>query len=371
MDTKGRGLAGVTVGETAISTVGKEGKGLTYRGYTIEDLALQGSFEEVVYLLIYGDLPTKAQLARYQEALKNHQSLPKAICQLLELIPKSAHPMDVLRTACSALGSLEPEDKSNTQNIAERLMPFCASVLWYWHYFQVFGKRISVETHEETLAGHFLHLMTQQKPKEEHQEALDLSLILYAEHEFNASTFAARVCASTDSDFYSCIVSAIGTLRGSLHGGANEAAMTLIEQFDSPAATEVGIQKSLAEKKLIMGFGHRVYKDFDPRTILIKPWAKRLNEEMNNSLQFNIAETIEAIVWREKHLFPNLDFYSALVYHGLHIPTPFFTPLFVIARLSGWSAHILEQRKEHHLIRPSADYTGPEKRKYVPLSERQ
>lgn len=370
------GLANVTVGETAICTVGKEGKGLTYRGYSIDDLSDHASFEEVAYLLIHGKLPTNSELKKYQDELISAQNVPSSLLKILQEIPKTADPMDVLRTACSTLGTIEPENEHRTATqIANRLMPFCASSLLYWfhrHFSPAASlkKQQALQTRAASVAEHFLTLLYDSPPTKEEIKALDTSLILYAEHEFNASTFAARVCASTEPDFYSPIVAAIATLRGPLHGGANEAAMHLIQQFDSPEAAEVGILDKLQQKALIMGFGHRVYKINDPRSNIIKKWAIKMAVDPKQKQMLAIAERIEAVMWREKHLFPNLDFYSALVYHFLKIPTSLFTPLFVISRTSGWSAHILEQRSNNKLIRPLADYIGPDPLPYVALEKR-
>ncbi len=364
------GLEDVVAGETAICTVGKEEAGLTYRGYSIQDLAENSTFEEVAYLLIHGKLPDQKTLDNYYSTLMDNQKLPSLICDLLERLPITSHPMDILRTACSTLGNLEPETKTNSaEDIADRLMPFCVSALLYWYQFHQSKKRIK-PSEEPTLSGQFLNQLYGIKPDPELRHALDTSLILYAEHEFNASTFAARVCASTGSDFYSCIVAAIGTLRGPLHGGANEAAMELISQFKSNTVAAKRLQEMLANKKLIMGFGHRVYKESDPRTPIIKNWAVKLAERSKKSSLLPVAETIEKIMWQEKKLFPNLDFYSALVYHYLSIPTFLFTPLFVISRISGWSAHIIEQREHNRLIRPLADYNGPDLRPYLPIEKR-
>lgn len=376
MDKHIGGLAGIVAGETAISTVGKEGVGLTYRGYSIEDLADKSSFEEVAYLLIQGKLPNKKELESYRKELELGQNLPLKICQILDTFPQNANPMDVLRSACSALGIFEPESKDNTsEKIASRLMPFCVSALLYWYQNSHATHRdnahpINPISGENTLAKHFLHLLYGNTPSPEQAHILDVSLILYAEHEFNASTFAARVCSSTSSDFYSAIVAAIGTLRGPLHGGANEAAMQLLLSFKTPLEAEKGLLNRLKEKELIMGFGHRVYKHEDPRSTIIKKWAEKISKSVGKSELFAIAERIEQLMWREKHMFPNLDFYSAVAYHCLNIQTSLFTPLFVISRISGWSAHIMEQRVDHKLIRPLADYTGPEPRPYIPIDQR-
>lgn len=364
--TVDQGLAGVIVGTTAISTVGKEGIGLRYRGYSIEDLATHSTFEEVAYLLLYGRLPTHLELLNYQKKLISGQLLPQELKDLCESLPETAHPMDVLRTACSVLGCLEPEtDDYNNIDIVNRLIPFCVSTLLYWYFAKTKHRRINTRSHQPSIAGHFLSLFFGKEADAEARRALDVSFILYAEHELNASTFAARVCTSTRSDVYSAIVAAIGTLRGPLHGGANEAAMNLINQFADVQSAEKGIKTLLKNKTVIMGFGHRVYKNVDPRSIIIKQIAKQLARRQGDKKKFAVAECIEKIIWEEKRLLPNLDFYSALVYYYLGIPTAFFTPLFVIARLSGWGAHIREQRANNHLIRPLAEYIGPEPRAYV------
>ena len=365
------GLAGVIAGSTAIATVGKEGAGLTYRGYDIYDLAEHATFEEVAHLLHYGKLPTLKELKAYKKRLMALRKLPKALRKVLEMIPADTHPMDVLRTGCSMLGNLEPEgDFKNQQKIADRLLATFPGILLYWYRFHADGKRINTESKEDSIAAHFLRLLHGKKPSEVHVRCMDVSLILYAEHEFNASTFASRVCAATLSDFHSAITAGIGTLRGPLHGGANEAAMELIEKFRTPAAATKGIHKMLATKALIMGFGHRVYRDSDPRNIVIKDWAKRLSAEVGDKRLYPVAEAIEKVMWDEKKLFANLDFYSACTYHFMGIPTELFTPIFVCARTTGWSAHIMEQRANNKLIRPGADYTGPDKQKWVPLEQR-
>ena len=368
---KGAGLRGLAVGETAIATVGKEGVGLTYRGYDIGELAERSTFEEVAYLLMYGELPTQEKLDDYKTRLRSLRRLPQALKDMLERIPADAHPMDVLRTGCSMLGTLEPEDNFARQHdIADKLLACFPSILLYWYHYATRAERVDVETPGETTATHFLHLLHGQPPDDGSRRAMDVSLILYAEHEFNASTFTARVCAATLSDFYSCVTGAIGTLRGPLHGGANEAAMELMERFANADAAIAGVQAMLARKEKIMGFGHAVYRESDPRSPVIKSWAKKLSKRADDAEIYPIAEAIEKVMWDEKKLFPNLDFYSASVYHFLRIPTPLFTPIFVISRITGWSAHIFEQRANNVLIRPNADYTGPERRAYVPIEAR-
>lgn len=371
-EKKAGGLAGVVAGKTAICTVGKEGVGLTYRGYDIHDLADQASFEEVAYLLLHGELPTAAALQAFCDRLVSMRGLPEALRDTLERIPAAAHPMDVMRTGCSVLGSLEPEESFAAERRAtERLLACFPSMLVYWHRYHRDHKRIdTIEESERTIAGHFLRLLHGKAPGESHRRAMDVSLILYAEHEFNASTFTARVAASTLTDFYSAITAAIGTLRGPLHGGANEAAMELIARFANPEEAERGILDALARKDKIMGFGHRVYSVSDPRSEVIKRWATTLADEAGDTRIYPVSQRIEKVMWEKKKLFANLDFYSADVYHFLGIPIPMFTPLFVCSRVTGWSAHVFEQRADNRLIRPTAEYTGPAPRAFVPISRR-
>ncbi len=363
---------GITAGASAVSTVGKAGVGLTYRGYSITDLAAQSTFEEVAYLLIYGKLPSQHQLDAYRKKLTGLRSLPDPLKTLLEAMPASAHPMDVLRTGASLLGTLEPEGEGGrtAASVGDRLTACFGSMLAYWYRFQLRNERIDTDSDEDTVAGHFLSLMSGKPADALKREALDATLILYAEHEFNASTFTARVITSTLSDTYSGIVGAIGALRGSLHGGANEAAMELVSSFDSPQDAEKSLLHMLKARRLIMGFGHRVYKDGDPRSPIVKEWARRLSEAAGNKSYYDISERIEEVMMREKGMFPNLDFYAATTYHMCGIPTAMFTPVFVIARTSGWIAHIIEQRGDNKLIRPLAEYTGPDPRGYVSVGER-
>lgn len=372
MSTKTGGLEGVVIGDTAISTVGKEGLGLTYRGYDIHDLAAHSTFEETAYLLIYNKLPTQAELNAYRDKLVKLRRLPNELKLMLETIPGAAHPMEVLRTGVSLLGTLEMESSQySAQQIADRLIACTPAMLVYWYQFHKNNIRIEPwNSEEKSIAGYFLHFLHGKKPDEDIKRCIDVSLILYAEHELNASTFAARVTASTLSDFYSSIVSAIGTLRGSLHGGANEEAMRLIQEYKTPEQAAAGIREKLEKKAKIMGFGHRVYKISDPRSDIIKAWSEKLSEQARDGYLFSVSEAIEKTMRDEKKLFPNVDFYSASTYHFCGIPTHLFTPIFVLARLSGWSAHILEQRGNNRLIRPDADYVGPAPRPYPPIQDR-
>tara|TARA_R110002110_G_scaffold166602_1_gene367223 strand:- start:5998 stop:7131 length:1134 start_codon:yes stop_codon:yes gene_type:complete len=377
MTDKEAGLKGIVAGKTAICTVGEAGDNLNYRGYSIFDLTEKSSFEEVAHLLIHGTLPSKVQLSYYRNKLQSLRGLPPALTQCLESIPASAHPMDVMRTTASMLGTLEPECEGRTQrDIADRLLAIFPSALLYWHHYHLNGHRIEVNVPAETTAAHFLTLLHGPRFRENSELAtcmektMDISLILYAEHEFNASTFAARVCSATLSDFYSAITAAIGTLRGPLHGGANEMAMHLISQFSDTDQAETKVRDMLAQKELIMGFGHRVYKKSDPRSNVIKKQAKILSQMLGDKLLFPVSEKIESLLWEEKSMFPNLDFYSASAYHFCGIPTGLFTPIFVISRLTGWAAHIIEQRENNRLIRPTAEYIGPAARPLPDISAR-
>jgi 2-methylcitrate synthase len=365
------GLAGVTAGETHLCTVGKEGAGLTYRGYDIYDLADNASFEEVAYLLLHGKLPTQAELDAYIEKIKANRGLPDALKAVLEMVPADAHPMDVLRTGVSFLGNIEPEgDFSNQEDTADRLLACLPSMLLYWHRFHSDGVRIDTETDDNSIAGHFLHMLHDARPKELHRKSLDTTLILYAEHEFNASTFTGRVITATLSDMHSAVVGAIGALRGPLHGGANEAAMELISQYDTPEAAIAGIHEKLASKALIMGFGHRVYTTSDPRNTVNKKMSKALADDVGNTVLYPVSEAIEKVMWDEKKLFANADFFAASVYHFMGIPTYLFTPIFVCSRITGWAAHIMEQRADNKLIRPAADYVGPELQQWAAIEDR-
>ena len=369
---KSGGLAGVTAGKTELCTVGKEGAGLTYRGYDIYDLVDGAGFEEVAYLLLRGKLPNRAELDAYVAKLKTLRGLPDDLKKVLELIPADSHPMDVQRTGVSFLGNIEPEgDFSNQADTADRLLACLPSMLLYWHRFHTDGTRIDTETDDDSVAGHFLHLLHDEVPSELHRKCLDTTLILYAEHEFNASTFTGRVITGTLSDMHSAITGAIGALRGPLHGGANEAAMALIEQYADAEEATAGIHRKLANKELIMGFGHRVYTTSDPRNAVNKRMSRALAEEQGDMTLYEVSEAIEKVMWDEKKLFANADFFAASVYHFMGIPTYLFTPIFVCSRITGWAAHVMEQRADNKLIRPAADYVGPGLQKFIPLDQRQ
>jgi len=367
----GAGLRGQIAGQTALCTVGKTGAGLTYRGYDVRDLAAECDFEEVAYLLFYGELPTAAQLADYKKRLKTMRDLPQPLKDVLERIPASAHPMDVMRTGSSVLGTLEPELSFDQQrDVAERLMAAFPAIMCYWYRFTHDGVRIDCTSDEDTLGGHFLALLHGKKPSDLHVKVMNVSLILYAEHEFNASTFTARVCASTLSDLYSCVTGAIGSLRGPLHGGANEAAMDMIEQWKSPEEAREAILGMLERKDKIMGFGHAIYSVSDPRNEVIKVWAKKLADEVGDTVLYPVSVAVDETMWEQKKLFPNADFYHASAYHFMGIPTKLFTPIFVCSRVTGWASHVFEQRSNNRIIRPSAEYIGPEQRKVVPIAQR-
>ena len=367
----GAGLRGQSAGTTELCTVGLSGTGLTYRGYDISDLADNATFEEVAYLMFHGELPNQAQLDGYRAVLKANRELPQALLEVLERIPASAHPMDVLRTGCSMLGNLEPEDGfENQQRAADRLLGALPGIINYWYRLSHEGVRIETDTGAESLAGHFLQTLTGEKPSELHERIMDISLILYAEHEFNASTFTARVCASTLSDMHSCVTGAIGSLRGPLHGGANEAAMELIEKFSSAEEATAGILGMLERKDKIMGFGHAIYRTSDPRNVIIKKWAEKLAAEVGDTVLYPVSCAVEKVMWDEKELFANADFFHASTYNFMGIPTKLFTPIFVCSRVSGWAAHVMEQRENNRIIRPSADYIGPEPRVLAPIGQR-
>lgn len=367
----GAGLRGISAGETQLCTVGKEGTGLTYRGYDIHDLADRAEFEEVAYLLQYGKLPSRDELSGYKARLKARRSLPQPLRTVLEQIPRSAHPMDVMRTGCSMLGNLETEESFGQQDeVIERLLAVFPSIICYWYRYSHDGVRIDPQTDDDSIGGHFLHLLRDRAPSQLHADVMNVSLILYAEHEFNASTFTARVCASTLSDMHSCVTGAIGSLRGPLHGGANEAAMDMLQQWDSPDEAATGIKTMLANKDKIMGFGHAIYRESDPRNAIIKKWSKRLADDVGDTSLYAISERVEQVMWEEKRLFANADFFHASAYHFMGIPTKLFTPIFVMSRVSGWTAHVKEQRANNRIIRPSADYTGPELSAFLPIDER-
>jgi 2-methylcitrate synthase len=367
----GAGLRGQSAGETKLCTVGKSGSGLTYCGYDVSDLADNATFEEVAYLLFNGELPDQAQLNSYKAELLTQRDLPQALKEVLKLIPADAHPMDVMRTGCSFLGNLEPEvDFSEQHKASNRLLAAFPAIMCFWYKYSHDGVEIQCMTDEDSLGGHFLKLLTGDSPSKLHSKVMDVSLILYAEHEFNASTFTARVCASTLSDMYSCVTGAIGSLRGPLHGGANEAAMDMIQKFASPADAKIQMAGMLQRKEKIMGFGHAIYSESDPRNIIIKAWSAKLAEEFGDSSLYDISVACEEFMWDTKKLFCNADFFHASTYHYMGIPTKLFTPIFVCSRLTGWAAHIMEQRSNNRIIRPSADYVGAQPRKVIAINQR-
>ncbi|MEZ5492167.1 MAG: 2-methylcitrate synthase [Gammaproteobacteria bacterium] len=367
----GAGLRGQVAGETALCTVGKSGTGLTYRGYDISVLAEKARFEEVAHLLLRGQLPTRSELNAYTGKLQALRELPGELREVLERIPASAHPMDVMRTGCSMLGDLETEqDFSQQDDVADRLLAALPAIICYWYQFSHHGKRIETALDDASIGAHFLHMLSGEKPNTLFEQVMNVSLILYAEHEFNASTFTARVCASTLSDMHSCITAAIGSLRGPLHGGANEAAMDMIEKWQSGDQAEAEILGMLQRKEKIMGFGHAIYRESDPRNSIIKEWSRQLADHVGDKTLYPVSVRCEEVMWREKKLFCNADFFHASAYHFMGIPTKLFTPIFVMSRVTGWAAHIKEQRANNRIIRPSAEYTGPETAAWVDIDNR-
>ena len=365
------GLRGQVAGETELCTVGQSGTGLTYRGYEITDLAENAEFEEIAFLLLKGHLPNLQELNNYKSKLKKLRNLPEEVKKVLEQIPSNSHPMDVMRTGCSILGCIETEANfSQEDDKIDRMLALFPSIITYWYKFSHENKKINTETDDDTIGSHFLSLLHGEKPSSLYTKVMNVSLILYAEHEFNASTFAARVCASTLSDIHSCITAAIGTLRGPLHGGANEAAMDLIQSFENPDDAENKLMDMLSRKEKIMGFGHAVYNVSDPRNNVIEGWSEKLANKINDDKLYPISVRCEEVMWREKKLFCNADFFHASAYHFMGIPTKLFTPIFVMSRISGWAAHVKEQRKNNRIIRPSADYTGPNNKDFVSIENR-
>ena len=367
----GAGLRGQVAGETALCTVGKSGTGLTYRGFDISVLAENASFEEVAFLLLQGYLPNQRELEEYLTKIIQNRRLPEALKDVLERLPASAHPMDVMRTGCSVLGNLETETDFQQQDEAiDRLLALLPAIICYWYSFSHHGKQIETELDDPSIGAHFLHMLSGQRASDLFSQVMNTSLILYAEHEFNASTFTARVCASTLSDLHSCIAGAIGSLRGPLHGGANEAAMEMIQTWQSPDEAEEALLGMLARKEKIMGFGHAIYRESDPRNVIIKHWAEKLADSVGDTVLFPVSVRCEEVMWREKRLFCNADFFHASAYHFMGIPTKLFTPIFVMSRLTGWAAHVKEQRANNRIIRPSADYIGPESSEWIDIRDR-